>query len=172
MEEVQQIPKELGRRQTTYVPSLKALIRPHSLQEWNSRYCSPPPEPSIGHRSPCQAQLWHKTFIMLGNPLLIRRKLTNSGDECRLCEKPKTERKLGNQKLFQLAIKSPVKVTQMQIWFDFHIARTPSEKINGQPAMLVSLWKALKPEQQFRLILLGSSGVPNILPAPAGASEL
>lgn len=63
--------------------------------------------------------------------------------------------------LSQLGIKSPVKVTQMQIWFDFHIARTRPEKINGKPAMFVSLWKALKPEQQFRHILLDSSGVPN-----------
>ena len=40
IEEVRSILKQLGMRQAIYIPSLKAFIRPHSLQERKSRYSS------------------------------------------------------------------------------------------------------------------------------------
>lgn len=41
---------------------------------------------------------------------------------------PKQKGNSRNQNAIPVAINIPVKVTQMQIWFDFHIVRTPPEK--------------------------------------------
>lgn len=62
-----------------------------------------------------------KTFMMLGNQLLIWEKLTNPGNGDRLWERPKT----GNSKakrLSQTAVKGPVKVTWKQMCFDLMAA--------------------------------------------------
>ena len=62
-----------------------------------------------------------KTFMMLGNQLLIWGTLTNPGDGDRLWERPKTGSSKA-KKLSQTAVKGPVKVTWKQMWFDLMAA--------------------------------------------------
>lgn len=56
--------------------------------------------------------------------------------------------KLKNSKTIPISSKGAGKINLDQIWFDFTAAGTPPKKVHRQPnALLVSLWKALQPEQ-------------------------
>lgn len=79
--EVPHIFRDFIMRQAIYTLSLKALMGLHSQQEWKPRYSGPPPpyppmwDISVGRWYPGWAQSWDKTFMMIGNPLLIWGKL-------------------------------------------------------------------------------------------------
>lgn len=61
-------------------------------------------------------------------------------------QNPRQRGSLENR-LSQLVVKVPVKITWKQMWFGFTAVGTPPEQIDQQPnAVSVSLWKALKPE--------------------------
>ena len=88
--------------------------------------------------------------MMLGNPFLSWRKLTNPGNE--FCGTfPRHGGGLESQRLFQSAVKGLINTTLKQMWFDLITLGTLPEKINHIPqTVLVNLWKAMKPENQFR----------------------
>lgn len=70
IKEIQQILDKLGWDRPSMPLSLRSLIEPHSLPEWKLRCPSLPPVPGKELGYPCWVQLWGKTSMMLGNPLL------------------------------------------------------------------------------------------------------
>lgn len=79
------------------------------------------------------------------------------------CGKYLRERGNSNcQKVIPIVCKGARKVTWKQMWFNLIADGTPPEKIGLQPhTVLVSLWKVLKSEQQFR-----PAPLPPLFPMP------
>lgn len=81
-----QTPAFQGPDQATFTSGMKAKILQSTSSTWYGAL--------ISTLSP----VMNKTFMTLGNPLLIWEKLTNPGDEYGLWERPKTERELEKPK--------------------------------------------------------------------------
>lgn len=122
--------------------SLKVLIWPHSLKEWKP-FC---PSTCMECWYPCWVQPWDKLFLMLGNPLLIWRKLINPWERYGQWERSKMKRKLRKPKGSPTGCKNKsVKITWKQMYFDLIAVRTPLNQIDQQPnTVLTGPWKALK----------------------------
>ena len=137
IEEVQVL-RELGMRQAIHDPVFEGSAGATFTTGMKAKTIQSVPRSWYGTLIPMRAQLWDKTFMMLGSPLLIWWKLTNPGNGYRLWERPGTGSSK-SQGAIPVARNGPVKVTRRQMWFDLVL---PGPHMNRQTSNPTPCWLA------------------------------